>query len=71
MLREAAEMPAGQGDTGEPLVTLEPDADGTFQVTLVPTDNAGRWRWGRAIETSRWVALVFRVLLGPRLLPGL
>jgi hypothetical protein len=71
MLREAAEMPAGQGDTGEPLVTLEPDADGTFQVTLVPTDNAGRWRWGRAIETSRWVALVFRVLIGPRLLPGL
>ena len=60
-------MPAGQGDTGEPLVTLEPDADGTFQVTLVPTDNAGRWRWGRAIETSRWVALVFRVLIGPRL----
>jgi hypothetical protein len=32
MLQEAAEMLA-QWDSNEPLVTLEPDADGSYQIT--------------------------------------
>jgi hypothetical protein len=41
MLREAADMLASQWDNDEPLVTLEPAADGNYQITPAPPDNLG------------------------------
>jgi hypothetical protein len=41
MLREAANMPATEWENGEGLVTLEPDADGNYQITQAPADIIG------------------------------
>lgn len=41
LLRNAADMLATERDNGEALVTLEPDADGNYQITQAPVDNLG------------------------------
>lgn len=41
MLREAADLLATEGETNVPLVTLEPNADGSYQVTPATSDNLG------------------------------
>ena len=41
MLQEAADMLATQWDNNEPLVTLEPDADGNYQITPDAVDYLG------------------------------
>ena len=39
MLREAADMLATRWDNEQRLVTLEPDADGNYQITAAPDDD--------------------------------
>lgn len=39
MLREAADMLATRWDNEQPLVTLEPDANGNYQITAAPDDD--------------------------------
>lgn len=50
MLREAAARPAADWDSNEPLVTLEPDADGNYQITRALDDNRGRPGADAAVE---------------------
>jgi len=42
MLREAAARPAAEWDSNEQLMTLEPDADGNYQITEDPDGNLDR-----------------------------
>jgi hypothetical protein len=39
MLQETAEMLGPQWDNNEPLVTLEPDADGNYQIAPASVDD--------------------------------
>lgn len=69
MLREAANMLATQWDNDEPLVTLEPDADGNYQITPPPDDNLGVSDEDRTDEIDDHRQIVFldaRALLRAR-----
>ena len=59
MLREAADMLATQWDINEPLVTLEPDADGNYQITADADDNLGAPAEDRADEIGDNQQIIF------------
>jgi hypothetical protein len=66
MLQEAAEMLATQWDDNETLVTLEPDADGSFQVTPVVGSDLGladEYRYDEIGDNRQIVFLDAGVLL--------
>ena len=39
MLRDAAARPPAEWDNNEPLVSLEPDTEGNYQITEDPDEN--------------------------------
>ena len=59
MLREAADMLSTQWDNNEPLVTLEPDADGNYQITPDADDNLGEPDEDRPDEINDHRQIVF------------
>jgi hypothetical protein len=59
MLQAVADMLATQWDNEEPLVTLEPDADGNYQVTPDRDDNLGRSDEDKADEIDDHRRIVF------------
>jgi hypothetical protein len=50
MLRDAAARPPAEWDNDEPLVTLEPDAEGNYQITEDPGEDLRRYGVDAAAE---------------------